>query len=177
MSYQATTCPPTASSPCMHTEELAWYFQFTPHDEHDRDATQAPILTDILINEALRRVLCVAKRNGFNYVLDRATSEFLVGVPFVEQNIAQGLDSTGRPILTSHAELTSAGRLTKPGSGGSINWQNAAFDDKSRLVFVPATEGQRYSRSPRCQGVATWDSTLVGRARRTTMTNGLWYED
>jgi alcohol dehydrogenase (cytochrome c) len=132
------------------TGKLAWHFQFTPHDEHDWDATQTPILADLVIKGALRRVLCVPDRNGFYYVLDRTTGEFLVGVPFVEQNWAQGLDSTGRPILMTHAEITSEGRLTKPGSGGGINWQNAAFDEKSGLVFVPATEGASvFTKSPR----------------------------
>jgi len=129
--------------------KLAWYFQFTPHDEHDWDATQTPILADLMIKGVLRRVLCVPDRNGFYYVLDRTTGEFLVGVPFVEENWAKGLDSAGRPILTSHADLTSSGRLTKPGSGGGINWQNAAFDEKSGLIFVPATEGASvFTKSP-----------------------------
>jgi len=123
------------------TGKLAWYFQFTPHDEHDWDATQTPILANVQIKGVLRRVLCVPDRNGFYYVLDRTTGEFLVGVPFVEQNWAKRLDSAGRPILASHTELSTSGRLIKPGSGGGINWQNAAFDDKSALVFVPATEG------------------------------------
>jgi alcohol dehydrogenase (cytochrome c) len=121
--------------------KLAWYFQFTPHDEHDWDAIQTPILTDILIRGGLRRVICVANRNGFYYVLDRTTGEFLVGVPFVEQNWARGLDSAGRPILASDGEVTHSGRLTRPGVGGGTNWQNAAFDQKSELIFVPATEG------------------------------------
>lgn len=121
--------------------KLAWHFQFTPHDEHDWDATQTPILADLMIKGVLRRVLCVPDRNGFYYVLDRTTGEFLVGVPFVEENWAKGLDSAGRPILASHGDLTFEGRFTKPGSGGGINWQNAAFDEKSGLVFVPATEG------------------------------------
>jgi alcohol dehydrogenase (cytochrome c) len=129
--------------------KLAWHFQFTPHDEHDWDATQTPILADLMIKGVLRRVLCVPDRNGFYYVLDRTTGEFLVGVPFVEENWAKGLDSAGRPIPTSHADLTSEGRLTKPGSGGGINWQNAAFDEKSGLVFVPATEGAAvFTKSP-----------------------------
>ena len=129
--------------------KLAWYFQFTPHDEHDWDATQTPILADLMIKGVLRRVLCVPDRNGFYYVLDRTTGEFLVGVPFVEVNWAKGLDSTGRPILTSHATVTSEGRLTKPGSGGGINWENAAFDDRSGLVFIPATEGASvFTKSP-----------------------------
>jgi len=129
--------------------KLGWYFQFTPHDEHDWDATQTPILADLKIKGVLRRVLCVPDRNGFYYVLDRTTGEFLVGVPFVEENWARGLDSAGRPILTFHADLTSSGRLTKPGSGGGINWQNPAFDEKSALVFVPATEGASvFTKSP-----------------------------
>lgn len=142
----------TASLVALHANsgKLAWYFQFTPHDEHDWDATQTPILADLKIKGVLRKVLCVPDRNGFYYVLDRTSGEFLVGVPFVEQNWAQGLDSAGRPILTTHAELTSAGRLTKPGSGGGINWQNAAFDEKSGLIFVPATEGASvFTKSPR----------------------------
>ena len=120
------------------TGKLAWHFQFTPHDEHDWDATQTPILADIPIKGALRRVICVTNRNGFYYVLDRATGEFLLGVPFVGQNWAKGLDSAGRPILSPDAVVSSSGRLTRPGSVGGINWQNAAFDPKGRLIFVPA---------------------------------------
>jgi alcohol dehydrogenase (cytochrome c) len=82
-------------------------------------------------------------------VLDRATGEFLVGTPFVEVNWAQGLDAKGRPILTTGADSTAAGRLTKPGSAGGVNWQNQAFDEKSGLVFVPATEGASvFTKSP-----------------------------
>jgi alcohol dehydrogenase (cytochrome c) len=133
----------TGSLVALHASsgKLAWYFQFTPHDEHDWDATQTPVLADLMIKGVLRKVLCVPDRNGFYYVLDRATGEFLVGVPFVEVNWATGLDPAGRPILTSHNDLTSSGRLTKPGSGGGINWQNAAFDERSGLIFIPATEG------------------------------------
>jgi alcohol dehydrogenase (cytochrome c) len=121
--------------------KLAWHFQFTPHDDHDWDAAQTPILADIPIKGALRRVICVANRNGFYYVLDRTTGEFLAGEPFVELNWAKGLDSAGRPILSSDAEVSRSGRLTRPGAGGGVNWQNPAFDPRSGLVFVPATEG------------------------------------
>ena len=98
--------------------KLAWYFQFTPHDEHDWDATQTPILADIPIKGVLRRVICVADRNGFYYVLDRVTGEFLVGMPFVEQNWATGLDSAGRPILTSNAEVILLGPVDETGLRG-----------------------------------------------------------
>ena len=129
--------------------KLAWYFQFTPHDEHDFDAVQTPILADLPIKGVLRRVLCVANRNGFYYVLDRATGEFLVGVPFVEQNWAKGLDSAGRPILSADAESSPSGRVTRPGVGGGTNWQNAAFDPKTSTIFVPATEGASvFTKSP-----------------------------
>lgn len=129
--------------------KLAWYFQFTPHDEWDRDATQTPILADIPINGVVRRAICVANRNGFYYVLDRTTGEFLVGVPFVEQNWAKGLDRAGRPVPTADAESSPSGRLIRPGSGGGVNWQNAAFDPSSGTIFVPATEGASvYTKSP-----------------------------
>jgi alcohol dehydrogenase (cytochrome c) len=129
--------------------KLAWYFQFTPHDEHDRDATHTPILADIPIKGVLRQVICVANRNGFYYVLDRTTGEFLVGVPFVEQNWAKGLDPAGRPIISSDAESSSSGRMTRPGFGGGTVWQNAAFDPRSGSIFVPATEGAAvFTKSP-----------------------------
>jgi alcohol dehydrogenase (cytochrome c) len=121
--------------------KLAWYFQFTPHDEHDWDATETPILADIPIKGVLRHVICVATKNGFYYVLDRITGEFLAGAPFVEQNWAKGLDSTGRPLLSSSAEIKPSGQSTRPAAGGGTNWQNAAFDHKSGLIFIPATEG------------------------------------
>jgi alcohol dehydrogenase (cytochrome c) len=129
--------------------KLAWYFQFTPHDEHDWDAAQTPVLTDLPINGESRRVLCVANRNGFYYVLDRATGEFLAGVPFIEQNWAKGLDSTGRPILASGADVSPSGRLLRPGAGGGVNWENTAFDPKANSIFVPATEGAAvFTKSP-----------------------------
>jgi alcohol dehydrogenase (cytochrome c) len=129
--------------------KLAWYFQFTPHDEHDWDATQTPILVDIPVHGVLRRLLCVANRNGFYYVLDRTSGKFLLGVPFVQQNWAKGLDPTGRPILASGGEFSPSGRLVRPGVSGGVNWQNAAFDKKRGLIFIPATEGASvFTKSP-----------------------------
>lgn len=123
------------------TGKLAWHFQFTPHDVHDWDSTQTPILADISVNGKDRKVICWANRNGFYYVLDRITGEFLAGVPFVEQNWAKGLDSTGRPILAGAADFSTAGQITRPGLAGGTNFQNAAIDPRKDLVFVPATEG------------------------------------
>ena len=121
--------------------KLAWYFQFTPHDDHDWDAAQTPVLADIPINGVLRQVICMPNRNGFYYVLDRTTGEFLVGAPFVVQDWAKSLDSAGRPILSANAPVSRSGRLSRPGVGGGVNWQNPALDQKKGSIFVPATEG------------------------------------
>jgi alcohol dehydrogenase (cytochrome c) len=121
------------------TGQLAWHFQFTPHDEHDWDSAQTPVLADLSISGVIRKVICWPNRNGFYYVLDRVTGGFLVGVPFVEQDWAEGFTPAGRPIL-SDANARVAGRLTKPGVEGGTSWQNPAFDQKRGSIFVPATE-------------------------------------
>ena len=121
--------------------KLAWYFQFTPHDEHDWDSTQTPILADLLIDGLERKVICWPNRNGFYYVLDRVTGQFLLGTPFVEINWAQGLSSRGRPIPADASAVTEGGRITKPGEGG-VNWEPAAFNPALSLIFVNAIEGQ-----------------------------------
>jgi alcohol dehydrogenase (cytochrome c) len=133
----------TASVIALHarTGKLAWYFQFTPHDEHDRDATQTPVLADLAIGGIVRKVICWPNRNGFYYVLDRATGEFLVGVPFVTVDWAKALSSAGRPILTDAGKISTAGRNTRPGINGGTNWQNPAFDAGRGSLFIPATEG------------------------------------
>jgi alcohol dehydrogenase (cytochrome c) len=131
------------------TGKLVWYFQFTPHDEQDRDATQTPVLADLMINDVVRKVICWPNRNGFYYVLDRITGEFLAGVPFVEQDWAQGLTAAGRPILSNIATVSTAGRRTKPGIDGATNWQNSAFDQRRGSIFVPAAENSSvFTKSP-----------------------------
>jgi alcohol dehydrogenase (cytochrome c) len=132
----------TASVIALHasTGKLAWYFQFTPHDEHDRDAAQTPVIADLLVKGIVRKVICWPNRNGFYYVLDRMTGEFLTGVPFVEVNWAKGLTSAGRPIPVDVAKVSTAGHNTRPGINGGTNWQNPAFDPERGLIFIPATE-------------------------------------
>jgi alcohol dehydrogenase (cytochrome c) len=122
------------------TGKLAWYFQFTPHDEHDRDAAQTPVLADLAITGKVRKTICWPNRNGFYYVLDRRTGQFLAGVPFVTVDWAKGLSPAGRPILADVAKVSMAGRSTRPGIGGGTNWQNPSFDPQRGLIFIPATE-------------------------------------
>ena len=88
------------------TGQLKWHFQFTPHDEFDYDAVQVPVLADMPWQGAMRKVMLWANRNGFFYVLDRATGQFLLGKPFVKVNWASGLDEKGRPH--EHAEPDAA---------------------------------------------------------------------
>jgi alcohol dehydrogenase (cytochrome c) len=121
------------------TGKLVWHFQFTPHDEHDWDSNQTPILADLVIGGVTRKVVCWANRNGFYYVLDRATGEFLAGQAFVTVDWAKGLDAKGRPVLSDTVSVSPGGRLTKPGVAGGTNWQNPSFDGTRGLVFVHAT--------------------------------------
>ena len=77
------------------TGKLRWHFQFTPHDLHDWDAAQTPILVED--RESRRKLMAWPNRNGFYYLLDRTTGKFLLGVPFVKQTWSDGLDESGRP--------------------------------------------------------------------------------
>ena len=129
--------------------KLAWYFQFTPHDEHDWDSTQTPILTDLFVDGSERKVICWPNRNGFYYVIDRITGQFLVGTPFVEINWAKGLTSQGRPIPSDLKTISESGRITEPSVAGGANWQPAAFNPALGLIFVPAIEGASvFTESP-----------------------------
>jgi alcohol dehydrogenase (cytochrome c) len=124
----------------MATGKLTWYFQFTPHDEEDRDSAQTPVLADLVIKGVLRKTICWPNRNGFYYVLDRITGEFLAGVPFVEVTWAKGITSAGRPILSTAAQVSTEGRTISPGIDGGTNWQNPAFDQRRQSIFIPTTE-------------------------------------
>jgi alcohol dehydrogenase (cytochrome c) len=131
------------------TGKLVWHFQFTPHDQHDWDSNQTPVLADLMIDGAMRKVICWANRNGFYYVLDRTTGRFLRGVPFVEVNWASGLDQRGRPILTDAAEVTTTGKLTRPWVAGGTNWLPPSYDPATGIFLVHATEGASvYTNSP-----------------------------
>lgn len=123
------------------TGKLVWHFQFTPHDAHDWDSNQTPILADLMIDGVPRKVICWANRNGFYYVLDRTNGAFIRGVPYVPVNWATGLDAKGRPILTKDAEVTTKGTLTQPWVGGGTNWLPPSFDPQTGTFLVHTTQG------------------------------------
>ena len=122
------------------TGKLKWHFQFTPHDEWDWDAVQVPVLVDMEWKGRPRKLMLWANRNGFYYVLDRATGEFLLGKPFVKQNWSQGLDEKGRPIKIPGRGPSRQGTQTWPGVQGGTNWYAPSFSPRTGLFYLTAWE-------------------------------------
>jgi PQQ-dependent dehydrogenase (methanol/ethanol family) len=121
--------------------KLRWYFQFTPHDVHDWDATEPPVLVNARFHGRERKLLLHADRNGFFYVLDRTNGEFLLAKPFVKKlTWASGVGLDGRPQLTSGAEPTRQGTKTCPDVRGATNWYSPAFNPATGLYYVMAVE-------------------------------------
>ena len=120
------------------TGELEWYFQFTPNDDYDYDAVQIPVLADIALDTfSSGRQMLWANRNGFFYVLDRTTGDFIRGEPFTDINWASGLSESGRPIETPQPP----GATTYPGVQGATNWYSPSFSPRTGLFYVSAWEG------------------------------------
>jgi PQQ-dependent dehydrogenase (methanol/ethanol family) len=123
------------------TGKLKWHFQFTPHDLWDWDATEPLVLVDELWQGKPRKLLLQANRNGFFYVLDRETGEFLLGKPFVNRlTWATGLDSKGRPIVNEKAKPSMGGTVACPAVRGATNWYSTAYNPATRLFYVMAVE-------------------------------------
>ncbi len=120
--------------------KLRWHFQFTPGDEHDWDAVQQPVLTDLLWEGQRRAVLLFANRSGFFYVIDRQTGQFLLARPFVKQTWAAGFKPNGRPILRLEARPSRTGTLVWPNVGGGTNWWPPSYDESRRLLYVPTVD-------------------------------------
>jgi alcohol dehydrogenase (cytochrome c) len=122
------------------TGRLRWHYQFTPHDVHDWDATQVPVLADIPIGGQTRKVVMFANRNGFYYTLDRATGRLIVGKPFVTTTWAKEIGTDGRPILLLGSIPDEKGQFACPDITGGTNFWPPAYDPGSRLFFVNARE-------------------------------------
>jgi alcohol dehydrogenase (cytochrome c) len=132
------TCALLALNPADGT--IKWHFQFTPRDVHDWDANQIPVLFDASINGRDRKVVAMANRNGFYYVLDRQTGEFLVGTPFVKQTWADGLDAKGRPRVRPGSEPSIEGSLVYPDARGAANWWSPSYSPQTKLFYQAARE-------------------------------------
>jgi alcohol dehydrogenase (cytochrome c) len=118
------------------TGELKWYYQFTPHDELDYDATQVPVLADIDWRGTPRKVMLWANRNGILYVLDRVSGEFLAGKPFVKHNWWAGFDAKGRLQRVPGMDVTKEPKLFQPHVHGAINWAPTSFSPRTGLYYV-----------------------------------------
>ena len=121
------------------TGKLLWHFQSTPGDTHDWDAVQVPLIADHTVAGQVHQRLLWANRNGFYYVLDRATGAFLRGVPFVRENWATGLDAHGRPILAPKSRGLQ-GQVVFPSARGGTNWWPPSFDPDVGLTFIAVLE-------------------------------------
>lgn len=167
------------------TGKPRWSFQFTPHDLHDWDATEPLVLADAVWHGKPRKLLLQADRNGFFYVLDRITGEFLLGQPFVHKlTWATGIDAHGVPILTPNNEPTKKGQVTCPSVRGATNWYASSYNPGTGLFYVMAAEdcsvytigalgfagyhnpkdpGLRYLRALDIQtGKIVWEKPMVG---------------
>jgi alcohol dehydrogenase (cytochrome c) len=140
------TCSVVALNP--DDGKMKWYFQFTPHDVHDWDANQTPILIDGRYKGKNRLLLATANRNGFYYLLDRETGEYLHAVPFSKQTWAKGIDRRGRPEVLPNTEPSEEGTLVFPSLQGATNWFSPAYSRQTGYFYVAVREmGSYYYKS------------------------------
>lgn len=130
------TCSIVALNP--DTGKLIWGFSISPHDTHDWDAVETPVLVDGTFHGQQRKMVMQASRNGYFYVLDRVTGKNLLTVPYGPTNWALGIDKQGRPIPNPDKEPAPDGRLIAPDEGGLTNFRAPSFDPKTGLLIVDA---------------------------------------
>ena len=122
------------------TGALKWYFQFTPHDVHDWDSTHVPVLIDEAIDGQPRKLVAVANRNGFFYLLDRTNGRFLLAKPYTEVTWATGIAADGRPIVRPGSDPTAEGARVCPGGVGGTNWHSPSYSPQTRLLYIFSKE-------------------------------------
>ena len=133
----------TAAIVAVHAETgaLAWYYQTTPGDRWDYDSTQKLIQTDLDLGHGPQPVLMQAAKNGYYYVLDRATGKLLSANNFAYVNWAKGIDpATGRPIVNPDAEYSKKPILLAPANAGAHSWQPMSYSPATGLTYIPAME-------------------------------------
>ncbi len=120
--------------------KLVWGFQASPHDTHDWDAAEVPVLVDGMFNGTQRKMLMQASRNGYFFVLDRTNGKNLLTAPFAAANWAKGIDKEGRPIPDPDKEPARDGRLVAPGESGATNYRSPSFDAATGFFIVSAQD-------------------------------------
>jgi alcohol dehydrogenase (cytochrome c) len=143
---------------------LKWYYQFTPHDTHDWDANQVPVLAELPVAGQVRKVVMQANRNGFFYVLDRATGKFIFAKPYVYTDWAKEVGGDGRPVLVPGHDPTEAGTSTCPDWYGGTNFMAPSFDKRTNMFFVTVRETcARFIRRETPSSVTVGDRTMGGQ--------------
>jgi quinohemoprotein ethanol dehydrogenase len=129
------------------TGKLEWYYQMVPNDSWDFDSVQQMILADLTIRGRQRKAIMQANKNGFYYVLDRISGEFISGQPFATVTWAKGLDEkSGRPIVNEEARYNNSTKITlAPGPGGAHNWSPMSYNPGTGLVYIPTSINSSFS--------------------------------
>lgn len=130
------TCSIVALDP--NSGKKKWAFQPSPHDTHDWDAVEIPVLVDAEFHGRPRKMLMQASRNGYFFVLDRSNGESLLTTPFGPVNWSTGVDQKGRPMPNPAKDPAPDGRLIAPDEGGLTNYRSPSFDPKTGLFIVSA---------------------------------------
>jgi len=157
------------------TGKIKWHYQFSPHDVHDWDSTQVPVLADIRINGQPRKVVMLANRNGFFYVIDRVTGKMINAKPFVVQTWNNGFSPEGRPILVPGNMPNETGTRTCPDLGGGTNYFSPSYDPNLNLFFVTARDtcAVFYTWEQPFEPGVQWESGGSQRPRDWTNTGAL----
>ncbi len=125
----------------LETGKMKWYFQFTPHDTHDWDAQSWPVLIDIPFKGKTRKVVLHANRNGYFYMLDRTTGEFLRATQLIDNvTWAKGIDDQGRPVEIPGMEPTADGNWVCPSVKGATNWMGQSYNPNTGLLYLLTLE-------------------------------------
>jgi alcohol dehydrogenase (cytochrome c) len=138
------------------TGKLAWFFQVSPHDTHDWDAVEIPVLVDGTFHGEPKKMLMQASRNGYFFVLDRTNGKNLLTVPYGPVNWSLGVDKQGHPIPNPAKEPAPDGRLIAPDEGGLTNFRSPSFDTKNGLFIVDAHPSWSIYFAKPADGVYGW---------------------
>jgi quinohemoprotein ethanol dehydrogenase len=158
-----------ASIIALHADSgrMAWYFQTTPGDRWDFDATASMVLADIDVSGKRRAALLQANKNGYFYVLDRATGEPISARPYSYVSWARGLDAAFRPLVAPEADWSAKPQLLYPSVQGAHNWPPMAYSPRTGLAYIPAIVAPGFlvnlDRNPGA-GVKTIDAATIGTA-------------
>ncbi len=148
------TCSIVALNP--DTGKLVWGFSVSPHDTHDWDAVETPVLVDADFHGQPRKLLIQSSRNGFFFVLDRTNGKNLLTVPFGPTNWTLGIDPQGRPIPNPDKEPKPDGRLISPDEDGVTNYRSPSFDPNTGLFLVDARESWSIYFAKPADGTYGW---------------------